>query len=749
MRKWLGPAMAVGLGIGVVVACGSSDSGGGGAAGSGATDGGSGTGGTAGSSGSGAAGGSSGSGASGGSAGTGAAGGTAGAAGSGCVDPATLPPVSAPDLVVSDSCPAATACGGSLDGTKWGLASLCVSAADLFGNTISAIKSVCNTATTSTSVSSEAGSLSFAGGQMTLSVHASASLQVTLPNNCSFCQCTQMEQQLNSAGVNASCSPVCNGGDCTCFVDGSYDLDKSEAYTASGSSVSTASGGFDYCVDAGKLDLAGSGSLPGAASFRGPSPERCDGIDDDLDGVVDNDPVDCPPCLDKGVCAGNTTITCTGSWKCDYTSPDYEATETKCDGLDNDCNGVVDDKPAVDQTCAATNPDAQCISGACACPQMCNGVCTHPDVDAKNCGTCGKTCPIACSGATCVGVKDLDVDYDPCAVLDDGSVRCWGFNGSGELGDGTKTNSPKPVPVLGLSNVTRISASSQHMCALLGDGSVECWGAGGSGELGDGTGASHMTATAVPGLANVTQVTSGFYHTCVLLQGGSVECWGDNGWGQIGDGTTANRLSPTPVALTGVKSVVAGGTDTCAIMNDTTLQCWGLNSHGQLGDGTSGNQRQSPQPVPGLTGVVDVAPSGNHTCALMSDATVKCWGLNNAGQLGDGTTAEQHSPQTVPGLAGVKRISVGSSHSCATLGDGSAVCWGDNQYGQLGDGTTTERDVPTPVTGLASDALVVAGGDMTCALLPDATVRCWGWNNYGQLGDGSTTNRSAPTPVVW
>lgn len=681
-------------------------------------------------------------------------GGATGPDGAACVARASLPPTPSTSLEVSGSCSAPTACGGKLDGTKWGLDSVCASDQDLFGDLYTKVRSVCSTAVISPSPLSMTGSLTVAGGELSLSVRVDASATITLPNDCSFCQCTALEQQLNSSGVIASCSPVCDNGDCTCSVNGKLAVDKTEPITISNQGIASTGGlEFDYCAAPNGLSIAVTSGSPGfaTATFHGPSREVCDGVDNDLDGAVDDDPVDCPPCKNAGVCAGATTITCGGStgWKCDYASPDYEATETKCDGLDNDCNGVVDDEPSVDAACAAIDPETTCQSGRCGCPATCHGVCTHPDTDAKNCGSCDTSCPVACSGAACTTVKQLSVGGDPCSVLADGTLRCWGFNASGELGDGTTTNRPTPNPVFGLSKVEKVAVASQHVCALMSDGTVECWGTNGSGQLGDGTNAAHHTPAPVPGLSGVTQITAGFYHTCVVRTGGAVECWGDNQWGEVGDGSGKNRNAPVSVNLTGVKTLVAGGANTCAVMTDGTLQCWGLNSWGQMGAGAPGTNALAPTPVPNLTGVSEVAPSGNHTCVLMSDQTVRCWGVNNYGQLGNGSTDPLYEPTPVPGLSGVKHVIVGDEHSCATLGDGTAQCWGHNDHGQLGDGTTTDRHVPTSVPTLAPNAQMAGGLGIVCALLGTGNVSCWGSNGYGQLGDGTTTDRHAPTPVVW
>jgi hypothetical protein len=213
-----------------------------------------------------------------------------------------------------------------------------------------AVHSVCSTAQIDVSASSARGGIKFEGNDAVMSLHGKTTANVTFPNNCAYCQCSGLESDLGATGlVTASCSPVCNGGACTCTVESTLDLEGSQPYTLSGTTVHIAPNlSFDYCPDEGSLTLAGSSASAGfdSATFEAkaaPS-EICNGYDDDLDGIADDNPVECPTCSRVGVCADGFTAKCGGSagWQCTYTSPKYEAVETSCDGLDNDCNGVVD-----------------------------------------------------------------------------------------------------------------------------------------------------------------------------------------------------------------------------------------------------------------------------------------------------------------------------------------------------------------------------------------------------------------------
>ena len=236
-----------------------------------------------------------------------------------------------------------------------------------------------------------------------------------------------------------------------------------------------------------------------------------------------------------------------------------------------------------------------------------------------------------------------------------------------------------------------------HTCAILNDGTARCWGANSSGQLGDGTTTDKALPTQVSGLSNAISITAGWDHTCALLNDGTVKCWGYNSIGQLGDGTTSNRLTPVSVSgITNATSVAAGGAHTCALLSDGTARCWGWNYYGQLGDGTT-TDRSTPVSVSGITNAISIVAGWDHTCALLNDGTVKCWGENNTGQLGDGTTTNRLTPVSVSGITNAISVVAGGAHTCALLNDGTVKCWGRNNYGQLGDGTTTDRSTPVSV----------------------------------------------------
>lgn len=354
--------------------------------------------------------------------------------------------------------------------------------------------------------------------------------------------------------------------------------------------------------------------------------------------------------------------------------------------------------------------------------------------------------------------------YFSCGVLYTTGLKCWG--GYLGIGDGSQQDKNTPADVSGLSSgVSAVSSGGSHACALLDTGAVKCWGFNSSGQLGDGTTTNSLTPTDVSGLASgVTSIAAGGKSTCALLGTGGVKCWGENSKSQLGDGTINDRYSPVDVAglQSNVTAITLGDDHGCALLNTGGVKCWGSNSKGKLGDGTTTN-RSTPVDVTGLsTGVVSIVASGKkiiygtftqpdqHTCALLSNGGVKCWGENKQGQLGDGTALDRSTPVDVMTLSsGVTSIQVGDTHSCAQTQAGDVKCWGNNSNGRVGDGSNTSRSTPVNVVGLGPGVLSVSpGGVHTCAVLDTGAVKCWGLNVDGQLGNGTNTTSSVPVDVV-
>ena len=367
-----------------------------------------------------------------------------------------------------------------------------------------------------------------------------------------------------------------------------------------------------------------------------------------------------------------------------------------------------------------------------------------------------RSSPTEVTGLT-TGVAIVAVgDTHSCAITTGGAVKCWGRNNFGQLGDGSVVDKNEPTNVPSLtSGIVAVAAGASHTCALTTAGGVKCWGYNNYGQLGDSSNVDRSSPVDVTGLASgVVAIAAGGSHTCALTAAGGVKCWGYNSFGQLGDASNTNKNLPANVSelSSGIVSIAAGASHMCALAaGGASVKCWGLNGNGQLGDSTTAN-KNAPSIVTNLTsGTVAIAAGSSHTCALSNVGAAKCWGLNTQGQLGDGTTSNKSAPVTASGVASaIFSIAAGDTYSCGLAADDSGVkCWGSNFYGQLGDGTTTSRKLPTDVNGLtAGVASIIAGDSHSCALTSGGGVRCWGDNTFGQLGDGSSTARNSVIDVT-
>jgi alpha-tubulin suppressor-like RCC1 family protein len=338
-------------------------------------------------------------------------------------------------------------------------------------------------------------------------------------------------------------------------------------------------------------------------------------------------------------------------------------------------------------------------------------------------------------------------DFHTCALRADGTVRCWGRNKEGQLGDGTTETRTKPTTVAGVSDVTQLALGANFSCALRRDGSVLCWGAGKA--WGDGQTRSNVPPTPVAGLRGAAQIDAGGLLVCAVLAGGTVRCWGNEG------DTSAPGATSLPAH--DAEEVTVGEAHACARMKDGTVRCWGDSPW----NGTGGPSLASPR----VAGATRVTTGDAMACALAGGEGVTCWGRNDQGELGRSPDNDWHAqPQRVvvpatcsaAGQEGrVTGVTAGESHVCAVVVGGCVSCWGSNGDGELGRGSQGRPESPGAVPGLEGVEELALGADHACARTRASagtgggTIWCWGSNAQGQLGDGTTERRTTPTRVAW
>ena len=304
---------------------------------------------------------------------------------------------------------------------------------------------------------------------------------------------------------------------------------------------------------------------------------------------------------------------------------------------------------------------------------------------------------------------------------------------------------------------TQLTAGGAHTCGLTSDGTAYCWGSNLVGQLGDNSNTDRNAPVAVLTALKFVSIDAGAQHTCALTSDGTAYCWGRNDRGQLGDATSFNRL--VPVAVSGglkFERIAAGGFNighTCALTNNGAAYCWGDNERGQLGIGTVDVLVSHPTPqlvAGGLTFTRLSAGLGRHNCALTAAGIAYCWGENSYGALGDGSSVDRATPIPVSGGLAFAQVSAGGfvGHSCGFDANGAAYCWGDNEVGALGNGTTNDKFTPFPVAGAFTLKSMDSGFRHTCAITTNGILYCWGSNGAGQLGVSSTVAQSVPSRVV-
>ena len=477
-------------------------------------------------------------------------------------------------------------------------------------------------------------------------------------------------------------------------------------------------------ADASLMDTATDVSAPQDATLdiAPPGDASMDGEPADSSGsdaVVDSN-FDDSANLDAS-CTCDDTLVCTfddcSSGSCEHTP---RPQGTHCGG-GRVCGGATACVACTAELCDDSNACTDDLCGASGCLHVNNGSCATLHVTAG-------------SGHSC-------------AVLQDQTMRCWGANGRGQLGDGSTMDRPSPVVVSGLAGVADASAGLSFTCARLQNGQVWCWGQNGFGQLGNDSRMDSPIPVMVPGITTAVSVDTSGNHACARLSNGQAMCWGSNVSGEQGDGTTTTLRMPVFVSnLSNALDVDVGWTSfTCAARDTGQVACWGANNFWQLG--SRGGDASSPREVGTVGSVVDVAGGWGHACTLSSTGEVWCWGrLGDAGQLGNGQFSGSRDPVSVMIGADGVQIDAGANFTCTLHADARVRCWGSNADGQLGDASTINRATPVLISGLTNVTQLSTGVAHACAL-SSGQAWCWGRNESGELGDTTTTNRSAPVQV--
>ncbi|MBU3914079.1 hypothetical protein KKA14_00925, partial [bacterium] len=341
-------------------------------------------------------------------------------------------------------------------------------------------------------------------------------------------------------------------------------------------------------------------------------------------------------------------------------------------------------------------------------------------------------------------------------------LKCWGNTGTteGRLGNGSTAGiTDQPVEVSGITNAIQVSTAHNHSCAVLSDGTIKCWGEGTYGKLGNNSTITQTTPVTVNGINNAVQVATGSEHSCAVLDNGigfSVKCWGNNTSGQLGIGNnTGSYSTPQLLSLSSSYSPVQVDTGldfSCALLSNRKVVCWGDGTNGKLGNGSE-TSANSPVFVDQskIYTAVQISVGRTHSCALLADQTIKCWGEGNANaRMGNGTaSATNHTPVAVTGISNAIQVMAGYAHTCALLADQSVKCWGNNDSSQLGEsGATNPANSPVVATNVSGNVTNLSlGMASTCATFSDGTAKCWGKGSNGELGNDATADSNLPVSV--
>jgi alpha-tubulin suppressor-like RCC1 family protein len=334
-----------------------------------------------------------------------------------------------------------------------------------------------------------------------------------------------------------------------------------------------------------------------------------------------------------------------------------------------------------------------------------------------------------------------------CAISSARELWCWGDNVMGQIGDGSSgADHLTPTRVTSVGPVIDVAGGRFETCVAQADGIAKCWGEGTSGQLGNGMDLSSTLPVEVTTLTETVDVAASSVHACALGMDGDLWCWGEGADGRLGLGTTTSSNTPQQITtLPAIATLSSGGSTSCAIARTGgELWCWGYNQTGEVGNGTTG---LILAPVRNLIPAALLSSLRDNTgCAVLPDRRTACWGRGDRGQLGNGVFGNSPSPVMVMNLADTVEIGVGIDHVCALRSDGTVACWGDNAVGQLGRSSPAMSNVPLDVAGLTGIATIASTAFTSCAATVDGVVRCWGRGVDGELGDGMAV--SSPTPVT-
>jgi alpha-tubulin suppressor-like RCC1 family protein len=434
-----------------------------------------------------------------------------------------------------------------------------------------------------------------------------------------------------------------------------------------------------------------------------------------------------------------------------------------CDGACVDTSSDVQHCGGCGEPCVGANAAYECIQGSCVLTGCEDGF-DDCDMDAEtgceanlaqesaNCGMCGETCAAGCVDSTCRDAVQVSAGHrHTCAVLDGGSVWCWGSNSDGELGDGTMNDALKPRQVVSLpTGAISVHAGGydsptagehSHTCALLLGGIVYCWGNNDHGQLGTGDTTSSATPVEVPGINGATLVTVGGMHNCLLSSEGGTACWGLNDSKQVGDDGGDNLGPPIPSG-SGTLTIDAGWENTCLITAGMVVRCQGEGSFGQNGNGIGADQSGFLPTGTGLS-ALQVAVGGRHTCARTA-SDVQCWGSDQFGQVG--TEVASPTEPVVVQTVSATTVLTGGHHSAMAVGASLRV-WGRGDNGQLGTGNAANAGLPID-SGIVGADHASLGTRHSCGIFQGA-LKCWGANDVGQLGTGKGAPELSPAPVAW